>query len=283
MKLNFKPTKVPIYEIDDYAGINYPSKIGTRDSDVHYKATKNKVTFRVRKENMKAEFLDSGEVIIHEEYYLYIEYLKKIILRERVKSFNDGFNKANIWADKYLNDKEYLIELVSDIKRERCNKILEDEKVDTLDKAKTIKFPMFSKYSDKYIYDVMQKDLEHCIAYYAGNLNSKDFDFSSIDVAPLNYKESSERTKSYNCIKYLLDEFHPHISKDLLGYFKDINLSEAKEMTFSGGKYNNRKIDDIYKEDPSYIAWYLDNTKKTIYNIRLIKAIRLIIEDDFSQ
>ena len=283
MKLNFKPTKIPEYEITESAGIYYPYRTGTRNSTVHYKVTKNRVAFRVRKENISTEILNDGDKRIHEEYYLYIEYLKEIILRERVKSFEDGFNKAGIWADKYLNDKDYLRERISDIKKERYNKILEDERVDTLDKAKTIKFPMFSKYSDKYIYDVMQKDLEHCIAYYAGNLNSKDFDFSSIDVAPLNYKESSERTKSYNCIKYLLDEFHPHISKNLLGYFKDVNLSEAKEMTFSGGKYNNRKIDDIYKEDPSYIAWYLDNTKKTIYNIRLIKAIRLIIEDDFSQ
>lgn len=283
MELNFKPAKVPEYEINDFAGINYPRRTGTRNSTVHYKATKNGVTFRVRKENISVEILDNGRGIIHEDHFLYIEYLKEVILREQVKSFDDGFNKAGIWADKYLNDTDYLRGLVLAIEEERNNKILEDEKVDTLDKAKTIKFPTFSKYSDKYIYDIMQKDLEHCIAYYAGNLNSKDFDFSSIDVAPLNYKESSERTKSYNCIKYLLDEFHPHISKNLLGYFKDVNLSEAKEMTFSGGKYNNRKIDDIYKEDPSYIAWYLDNTKKTIYNIRLIKAIRLIIEDDFSQ
>ena len=282
MKLNFKPTKVPEYEIRDFAGVNYSHRAGMRNSRAYYEVTKNKLTFRVRKENISIEFLDNDEGILHEDYYLYIEYLKEIILREKVKSFEDGFNKASIWADKYLYDSDYLIGLVSDIKEKRYNKILEDEKVDTLDKAKTIKFPAFSKYSDKYIYDIMQTDLEHCIAYYVGNLNSKDFDFSSIDVAPLNYKESSERTKSYNCIKYLLDEFHPHISKDLLGYFKDINLSEAKEMTFSGGKYNNRKIDDIYKEDPSYIAWYLDNTKKTIYNVRLIKAIRLIIEDDFS-
>lgn len=282
MELNFKPTKVPEYEIRDLAGINYPCRTGTRNSTAHYKVTKNKVTFRARKENISMEILDDGEAILHEDYYLYIEYLKEIILREKVKSFDDGFNKANVWADKYLYDSDYLNKLVSDIKEERYNKILEDEKVDTLDKAKTIKFPTFSKYSDKYIYDMMQKDLEHCVAYYAGNLNSKEFDFSSIDVYPLNYKESSERTKSYNCIKYLLDEFHPRIAKDLLGYFKDVTLSEAKEMTFSGGKYNNRRIDDIYKEDPSYIAWYLDNTKKTIYNVRLMRAIRLIIEDDFS-
>ncbi|EGT4117179.1 hypothetical protein [Clostridioides difficile] len=278
MKLDFKPTKVPEFEIQDAAGINYLNRIGTKNSDTHYKITKNRVTFRVKKEDIFVKFLDNGKKELNEKYYLYIEYLKETILKEEVESFEIGFEKANIWADKHLSDFEYLNSLIWDIKEKRQSKILEEENVDTLEKAKTVKFPCFSKYSGEYIYDVMQTDLEHCVAYYAGNLNSKEFNFSSVGVNQLNYNPSSERTKSYNCIKYLLDTFYPHISKNLLAYFKDISLDDAKKIIFTSGKYKGKTAYDVYKENRSYLEWYLQNTKKTIYNIRMITAINLIKE-----
>lgn len=278
MELNFKPTKIPEYEKLDSAGVNYHNRVGTRDSSTHYKVTKNKVTFRVKKEDVFVKFLDNGQKELNENYYLYIEYLKEIILKEEVESFEVGFEKAEIWAEKYLNDFEYLNRLIWNIREKRYSKMLEEKKVDTLDKAKTVKFPSYSKYAGKYIYDVMQTDLEHCIAYYTGNLDSSEFNFSNIGVNQLNYNITLERTKSYNCIKYLLDKFYPHISKNLLSYFKDINIDDAKKITFRNGKYKDKTVYYVYKENQNYIEWYLQNTKKTIYNIRLITAITLIRE-----
>ncbi|HEK4562043.1 TPA: hypothetical protein SOK41_002149 [Clostridioides difficile] len=280
MNLNFKPTKIPIFNIENSAGANYPLRTGTRDSNTHYKATKNKVIFRIKKEDIFVKFLNNGGKELNEKYYLYIEYLKETILKEEVESFEKGFEKANIWADKYLNDFEYLNKLIWDIKEKRQFKMLEEEKVDTLEKAKTVKFPYFSKYAGEYIYDVMQTDLEHCIAYYAGNLNNREFDFLNIGVSQLNYNQSPERTKSYNCIKYLLNEFYPCIAQNLLAYFKDINIDDAKRITFKSGKYKDKTVYYVFKENQSYIEWFLQNTKKTIYNIRLITAITLIREQE---
>lgn len=279
MNLNFKSTKIPIYDIENSAGISYPRRTGTRDSNTHYKATKNKVIFRVKKEDIFIRFLETGEKELNEKYYLYIEYLKEIILKEEVESFK-GFEKADIWAGKYLNNFEYLNKLIWDIKEKRQFKMLEEEKVDTLEKAKNIKFPCFSKYSGEYIYNVMQTDLEHCIAYYVGNLSNREFDFSNIGVSQLKYNQSPERTRSYNCIKYLLNEFYPHISRNLLAYFKYINIDDAKRITFKNGKYKDKTVYYVFKENRSYIEWFLQNTKKTIYNIRLITAITLIREQE---
>ncbi|CZS03852.1 hypothetical protein CDFC105_81599 [Clostridioides difficile] len=36
MNLNFKSTKIPIYDIENSAGISYPRRTGTRDSNTHY-------------------------------------------------------------------------------------------------------------------------------------------------------------------------------------------------------------------------------------------------------
>lgn len=275
MNLNFKPTKIPIYETRDAAGINYPYRVGTTNNLNHYKAIKNKVTFRVKKESCIVLF-DNGRKEINSEYFLQIEYCKEILLKEEVKSFKEGFDKANIWADKYLNNSEYLNNCVKEIDIQRHLKTLEEEKVDNMDKAKSIKFPYFSKYSEKNIYEIMQTDLEHCIAYYAGNLSSNNFDFQSLGVSPLNYSSSMERKQSYNCIKYLLDVLHPDISKNLLSYFKDINLEDTKTITLKSGKYEGKNVFDVYEENPGYINWYLQSTSKTIYNIRTIKAMTLL-------
>lgn len=277
MILNFKPTKVPKYEIVDSAGIRYPYRVGTTDSDTHYKVTKNKVTFRVKKEVYIKQTNDE-KVIFDADYFLYIEYQKEIIVKEEVNSFEDGFLKANEWANNHLNDIQYLNSLVWEIREKKHYQVIEDEKVDTMQKAKSIKFPYFSKYSDKYIYDIIETDLGHCIAYYAGNLSTNDFDFSSIGVSQLNYSPSTERTKSYNCIKYLLDTLYPNISNDLESYFKDISIEDASNMLFLSGKYKGETLLNVYKENPSYIDWYLQNTSKTIYNVRMLNAMSLIKE-----
>lgn len=278
MKLNFKPTKIPEYEILDAAGINYPNRIGTKDSSTHYKATKNKVTFRVKK-NEYFKLVDNKTTITNEDYFLYIEYKKEILLKEEVKSFEDGFQKANNWATKHLNDEDYLNTLLWDIITERNSNRLKDEEVTTMEKAKSIKFPCFSKYSGKYIYDIMKTDLEHCIAYYVGNLSSNDFNFSSIGVNQLNYNLSTERNKSYNCIKFLLDTLHSNIANNLVSYFKDISIEDTKNIFFSSGKYEGKTIFDVYKENPNYIEWYLQNTNKNIYNVRIFNAISLLKEE----
>lgn len=266
MQLNFKPTKVPIYEIEDAAGIRYPHRVGTRDSRDHCKVTKKGVTFRVKR----------GVKEGREIYYLDIEYLKECIFEDQAESFEDGFKKAEIWADSYLNDREYLNKLVFDIREERRIQQLNEERVDTMEKARTIKIPYYSKYQGEYIYDIMQTDLDYCVAYYVGNLSFTEFDFSELQVSPLWYETSSERTTAYNCIKYLLNELHPNIAKDLLGYFKNMTLEEAKEITLKSGKYKDKKLETIYAENSGYIDWYLGNVEKTIYNIRLLTAMDLI-------
>ena len=270
MQLNFKPTKVPVYEKGDSAGIPDWWRVGTKDSEDHYKARKDSIIFRVKREYYGGK----------NRHTLYIEHLKINVVKEPVASFEDGFDKANEWAEKHLKDEESLEKFLRDNARKAKEQRLKEGAIKTLEEAKTIKFPYYpghsKKYEDELIYEVMQKDLNYCVSYYAQNTDDyREFIYMNVLYPkPIDY--SSTTLKICNAIKCLLDNLHPAIAKDVEGYFKKISLDEAKSVVFTSGKYRGETLEEVYTKNPGYIEWYLGNVDTTIHNLRLINAMRLL-------
>lgn len=242
-----------------------------------YSVIENEVEFRVYSTNISKGTSNDGREIVGTGYRLNIKYQGKYLVSETVRSFEEGFNIANMWATRYLYKPQCLKDLVRESKENIYVKHLECERVDDMKSAKSIKFPSHSKYSGKNIYECMCKDLEHCVVYYVGNLSEEEFDFNALGVSKLNYKESSQRAISYNCIEFLLKNLWPQIYGDLLGYFTDLNENDMDTTRFPNGKYKHETLDKVNDIDSGYVQWYYHNATRNIYNIRLINAIDTLL------
>lgn len=279
VKLNFQKAKVNLYKTEkDENGVERTYITGESELDRVYVVIENEVEFRIIKQYLFGGFSESGEQLLIDDYSFYIKYEKETIFSKKVESFEDGFEVANEWARKHLYDSQYLSEMVRKAKEIKYLKRLEDEKVDNMSKAKSMKFPACSKYEGKNIYYTMQGDLDHCVAYYVGNLNEDEFDFKALGVKKLNYRPSSKRTASYNCIKYLLQTQYPYIYNDLLGFFTNVKIGDIHNRRFPNGKYKGKTIYNVNLIDPSYVRWYYNNMEKTIYNVRLMNTIALLLK-----
>lgn len=243
----------------------------------YYTVTENGVEFKVYSTYVSKTCVDDSEDDICIGYRLNIVYKGVYLMSLTVSCFEEGFELANMWATRYLYKPQCLEDLIREDKEHIYIKHEECEIVDDMKTAKSIVFPPNCKYSGYNIYDRMCKDLEHCVIYYVGNLSEEDFEFDELGVSKLNYRESSQRVISYNCIEFLLKNLWPQVYGDLLGYFIDVNEDDMDTTRFPNEKYKHKTLDEVYDIDLGYVRWYYNNAERNIYNIRLINIMDAVL------